>query len=401
MISFVKRVTLLACAVGALVQCAMAQPPDRGADDPSGESRLPLILPAELKRSIGGPTLITLHLKNVKPQAALDEFIKQAKQGGVEVRLYASGQELPIKEPVTLDITAQPFWQALQTLAPKIGVFPSPWNNRNGITLAAWNNPFGTGLTQMSWPGLIVAREINRTQVFTQPLGGNQPALKHENLRLSLSAFIDPKVRIIQRRSSLHFDEVVDEKGHSLIQEKDVPLNAYNNAASPFFQLEPVLAQPAGLGKRIARLRAALRLGVVAKQETWEVPDILQAKGLLKTVDDKIYTVESAQKNGDNYVVRLGVSSIVQMPNVVPNFEVFGAVRLLDAQGHEYSHTTTSNNGSEKGITAILTFSRPPEAPNNDKSPAPLGVPTKLIWDFPTEIRTAEVPVEFNNLPLP
>src|SRR5437773_2103341 len=95
---------LLACSLLAAPLCA--QPPDR--PRPPKPAAPPLSLD-EAGALLGGPTRVTLHLKDAAPQAVVAELSKQA---GVSIRLQLWGEE-DRKKPVTLDLEDQPFWTAL------------------------------------------------------------------------------------------------------------------------------------------------------------------------------------------------------------------------------------------------------------------------------------------------
>lgn len=384
-----------------MTHTAHAQPPENLTEEQIAERRAPVISVAELKQVLGAPTTLTLHLKDATPQATLNALVKQAEQAGIRVRTWPPHQELQVNQPVTVDLEGQPFWQALRTVAPKLGLFLYPYTQQEGITLATWSNGETAGLEQNSWPCLFVAHKLERVQVFTQLLNAPQPVGKTDNLRLYLTAFIDPKVRFQAQRSNLRLDEIVDEEGHSLVGNKTMPLNIYNNNnGTPFFALNMLLKQPPGLGHHIARFRAALRLVVVAKQETWETPNIITAREVSKTVDDKTYTVLQFEKQGENYVAHLRLSAVAQMPDAPLSSEAFSNVRLLDAVGHEYHRGNVNTNYSPQGMIMNITFVR--SGPQNTATiQFPPGEPTKLVWTFTTQFRTVEVPFEFDNLPLP
>src|SRR5437867_1015720 len=103
-----------------------AQPPQ----PPPKAKPLPKITLEELDKAIGGPTLITLHRQDAPRRQVLLELAQQVRASGVDLR--PTGEPGDINKMVSVDIDKQPFWSAMQTLAPKLGMFPQRWGWGNG-----------------------------------------------------------------------------------------------------------------------------------------------------------------------------------------------------------------------------------------------------------------------------
>src|SRR5215211_1041548 len=121
-----KRRLLLLLALVALP--VRAQPP---------EPPKPIAPPLSLDEAnvlLGGPTRITLHLKDAVPQAVVAELSKQA---GVSIRLPVWGGDETRNKPLAIDVENQPFWTALSEVCAKLRVQPPAWGTDRGLALTS------------------------------------------------------------------------------------------------------------------------------------------------------------------------------------------------------------------------------------------------------------------------
>ena len=146
----------LAPVVTSSVLTARAQPPEaaktedeiKKAQEPE---TLPLVTWDELKKQLGGSTLITLHAKEMSIIDAIESLNKQSPVPvKIENQQYLEQQN---KKTLTADYDAQPFWLVARDIAEKVGiglqnyggqsVTFTPWSGQNnGITFTSESGHF-------------------------------------------------------------------------------------------------------------------------------------------------------------------------------------------------------------------------------------------------------------------
>lgn len=410
-----RWMTVLVLALGLLsgagTYSALAQPDAPAYGMGSRTPAAPPITAEELDRLTGGPTLLTLHFKDARPQDVLDEVIKQSKAQGVEVRTVETRRPNavpPNAQPVTLDIEKQPFWVAMKTLLPMLHLFSAPDGRGNGILLWGFAGPRGQGRMQgpsvMGADCLLYVEQIERVQRATLIPGDQAPPERQDNLNIAMSAFVDPKIHVLPERAAVLVDTAMDENRRALTLQQD-GRNSYYGSSQPVV-LQIPLNCPTNLGTRIARLRGTLRLAVISRQERWEVPAVLDARNLSRTVDNTRYSVTSVVAQGEQYTVNITISRPQPAGGPGENFNPFGStrtLRLLDQDDHEFQLRSSQFGGDGQAYTGTLIYARPGLGfnPLGGANAQPVGDPKKLVWEIPSEIRTLEVPFEFADMPIP
>ena len=402
-----RRAAVLLAVAGLAVVMLPA-----GAQAPPAAPKKP-VTAVEVGRRIGGPTLVTLQFKDAPVRDVYDAL---ARQAGIEWREAEMiwGKRLP---PLTVDIKGQPFWTALNTLEEKTGIGLVRWVGEPGYWLGFrrenGSRTLLSGVSDASGPFLLLARQIERAEAYSQPLGtGAAGPQGRSTLQIGLSLFVDPKLRI-GRVGSLRLNEAVDDDLQSLVAEgspRELPI--YGSSTIP---LEATLGflLPPRRGRRIARLTGAIRLVALTKSEKWEIPVTGTAspkpvsKVLPDPAGDRSFTLTALRPEGGNsgYDVELEYTVprtlIADAPFPIEVSDVFAALRLLDAQGRQWRRSGGSVNGGGNGTQMRYryfgTFVRGSRAVG-DAAP---GEPAKLIWDIPVEYQEVAVPFEFNDLPIP
>ena len=227
------------------------------------------------------------------------------------------------------------------------------------------------------------------------------------DFKLAVSAFIDPKVRVIPYLTKFKLDEAVDEKGNSLLL-VDAGELAVAAVTPSTLNIAAQLSRPVTMGQRLARLRGSFRFFAVTKRELMEVPNVLTAKDVVKSVaqpaGDKQFTVKSVKKVGEQYEVELSITrqDFIAPESISPlerqmtyyvNADTFRSVRLLDAQGRNLVFYTYRSGST---TTYVVVFNTGAQGAA-DKP----GEPAKLVWEIPVETKEIVVPFEFTHLPLP
>ncbi|HVF09295.1 MAG TPA: hypothetical protein VNA16_00740, partial [Abditibacteriaceae bacterium] len=343
---------------------------------------------------------------------------RQVKDAGIDLRLARplGEQQVFDKPPVTIDIDQQPFWVALQALSPHFGLYQMGRADKSMLTLRAKtgdenaeNRDNMAGPSVVSGPCLVIAQRIDRSQTISLRLNRPQPAQKSERMNVEFTVFVDPKLRVRRNASKLKLEQATDEQGNSLLPPG--MMGRFNDVGSYFgaFQAASPLNLSAqltpGPGTRITKLKGTLRLSVETKKEVWEVPDILQARDIAKTITkpggNERYLVQEVKQRGQNYEVhvivsRAGRDDRDERGEGRINHNIFSSLRLVDAQGRELQPSGSSTRGGNNELTGNISFTRPQGGNAGD-----VGEPVKLVWDIPTESKAIEVPFEFTDLPLP
>jgi hypothetical protein len=158
---------------------------------------------------------------------------------------------------------------------------------------------------------------------------------------------------------------------------------------------------PANGGRRIARLRGAVRLAVPLKVETLEIADVLSTTEAARTVGGRRMVFRKARKIKGGYeaivtLYRGNLDDAQWQQWTNPKDDV----RLLDAKGLEIRFVGVNEmETAEKQSTLSLQFENPNNAPEGIVGP--VGKPAKLAWDVPVTAREIRIPFEFRDLPFP
>lgn len=392
-------------ALGALSVSSLAQPPEP--PRPPKPAAPPITL-EELSAAIGGTTQITMHLKDVTYREILADL---SRQSGIVVKARNQDEAARLKK-YSIDIENQNFWQAIRSIGEVLKLYPQPWGANRELTMAPGYAAYWRGATQFSAPLMsLMVRQIERTHYvnFASPENADpaQAAPNAPRVELNSLVVVDPKLRSLGTTARYTVTEAVDEKGVSLMTEtaegrmyREIPL---------LWQGQFQLKYRPNMGRKLSRLRGSLRFFVVARSELWENNDVNIAKGATKTVKvgrrEETYTVDSIEKEGNGYRVKIAVSRKTEAAPVPEEAtpeaqqlrqarrELVQWMRLTDEAGNAYQgrYADSSDDVQE------FVFSSNRQSPDDVK----IGPAKKLSIDIPVEIRELTVPIEFKYLVLP
>src|SRR5690349_14721897 len=200
------------------------------AADEETRTRAEAALAQIAENSTVGPSYITLHLKDAPPA----ELFKQlSRQCGVSLDSskpdFWDNKKIP--SAVSIDIDRQPFWNAMQQITELTGIELRPEDG--GMKLNAGKQADAVGERYVTGPFLIVANSIMRNRVVM--LGnngaggkGNVGPAPSSTFMIAMTAFAEPKMRVLGSTAVARLDQAIDENGNSLmppvVVEKKTPI---------------------------------------------------------------------------------------------------------------------------------------------------------------------------------
>jgi hypothetical protein len=341
-----------------------------------------------------GPSIVTLHLKDAKPQ---DVFAALGKQAHCEFPTWPRNlfQQNVNNTLVTLDYDHVDFWTVFKDACQKSGVFPQQIGNERGMSLQQGSSSYWNGPSVTSGPFLIVANRIYRSNSIDLANPGN---VQHD-FQLGLCAFAEPKIKVVQSSYNVHVDEAVDDRGNSLVSESRM-YDGMSNGQQWMWNLTANLnyPDPDKVGKTIKRFKGKIKFLVQTKSETLDVPDILNVKNLQKTVAHRRMLIKECKKNGEQYEVQMTLYRDAMSQQDWQSIQNPGyTVRLLDKEGHSLSANGWGGGGGVNEMTYNWNFTRNSWGGEEGK----IGEPHRLVWEIPLETRETDVAFEFKDLPMP
>lgn len=363
------------------------------------------ITPERAAKLIGGPTLVSIHLKGASPNKFYEQLWKQVdlpRYGDFDIS--KNGRPL-----VTINEDNVPFWQVVRRFENQSGYSLSfnmrPTKTRTvGINgQAFWNDGF---LTTISG----ITRE-QTARILPRPDKGTEQI--NSQLRVHIHFFADPKVSIDWDDAKLFLETIVTEKGENLIKDDVISLNPYSSGWYIFEEdipLETINLK----GKTIATIKGKMQAPVVAGSQTWKVENFGDSKnmtfGTAPTPDSGdawnptyagLYEFKNIHEKDGEYQIDLDF----QVPR--PPMDRFGhssddlvvaGLHFSDAHGNNVPFEESSRNRTdpEPGIwdfTSHLTID-----PIEGKK---INGPITMKWKIPTKLAIIEIPFEFHNLTIP
>lgn len=353
-----------------------------------------------------GMTLVTLNLHDVPAAQALAELAKQARGPLLTDPANLLLQKNP--KPVSLIGDHQPLWKMLQSFAAQCDLEVTGITQRNreiGLGLARGNADWQDKPIVLSGPLLIRADQLIR--ISTARLRSHDVI---QEFNIGFTVFAEPKLKVMDYSGTVKLQEVVDDKGNSLIPAGgDVTPNVetfgnQREGTTSRWEIGATLHYPKGVGTKIAKFRGTTIVEVRTRSANLDFP-LSQAHNLKRTVGGLRMVVKSADagrcdltifRDGRNdaewYGVRMQVSA--------------GEAVLQDDKGRVVAR---SQNGVEaddspdgQRMEIRLRFARDlfDDGTKESKKPA-FSEASRLVWEFPTEVRELSVPFEFRDLPIP
>jgi hypothetical protein len=343
---------------------------------PEAQARLTAILDQLNLQVQIGPSLITMRLKNAPAKEVFAELFRQAH---APLGPSTPPNLLDTLGPLSVDADHQPFWTVMQQLEKTTSVRPlrAP-DGRCGLAHMA---PIPSGPQVLSDQFLVVLWGVQRAKLPTNAPGANR------TIQFNLSFCIEPKTRVMPMSPQITIEQATDDHGNVLPESRlaaalprvGIPLDW-----APFrYYLQLPEKNP---GARLTSLRVKLSAQVALDVEHIEIPDVMHAGPQAIDVNGTTVRFNGCSKVQQIYQIALtsAPDPTGNVQRVVKNSEA--APRLEDAQGQPIMRVGTSTAYRLQGneITYMYSMTN--------------GMPKRMTWDIPTELRTIDVPIDFEHL---
>lgn len=373
---------------------------------------IPIMSLENLSKTLGGPTLVSLHLKNATLREAIAELARQSKFP-IEASDYPSDDEFwkAQKALVTVDVDNVPFWQAVAALTPADCTLV--WSaHRERKVFQVVPEPVSRDVkTPKSRPtqelGLftVIANSYQshiKRDLYWQ-FEGKPDVIGEFREEIKFSLQVDPKLWDASGRFWLYpgtylFPEITDDTGE-ILHANDLNPELFRDNSFSSFWMTAITKPPADKARFLKAVRGRCRFSIASKITQWEIPiengialgerdfeitDYSVDKGAAKNIKVNIKVAPYGNDNSD-FHVQLQVANgrlmfLTQLP--------ISMIQMQDATGK-----IIPGDFSGGDITQWQA--------NYHIPPRSAGVPTRLVISLPTQVQQLEVPFEFHDLPLP
>jgi hypothetical protein len=331
-----------------------------------------------------GPSVITMHFKDAPLATVLNDFSAQAGTDlGVRRQELAS---FIANRRVSVDLDHANFWSGLETIGTISGLRPQFYNGDAQMMLGmdGGGMEIASDKSVVSGAFLVFAQQSVRSLTYGH--GGNNPSLS-----LQLVAVAEPKLHIIGNLNPDWLKECVDEKGHSLLVGPQPTF--FSNQSRWWWQLYTNLAQPPGIGSKIATLKGELKFNIQTGSQVVVVNNLMQAQNVTNVVGNDTLTVERCTALGppSQYQLSLSMSGpALNGNNPWPGaMGILASIEVLDADDRPLrQQNMNSNMSTGKAEVQVYYF-------------ATNGPPARLRWEAATSSEKRTVPFELHDLELP
>jgi hypothetical protein len=363
------------------------------ADDPEVQMRAEAAILQIQENARIGPSIITIRGRDLPLR---EVFHQLSEQAGTQLEVFPPDLlEQHRNTRVTLEIDHLRFWEAMQQITEKTGFSLQQWDN-TGMKLMQGAQQ-AEGISQVSGPYMISAQRVSRSRSLELGSAANV----FEDFHVQLRAKAEPKLRLLRVGYNPNIELAIDEHGNSLLPPGHTAQpGGYTFASSGIWQLTARFTCPPNMGRRIARLKGTIDVSIQTRYEQLEVPEITSARGVNKVAGGMRFIVKELRRNGEiwqlDVIVRPEGAGPVEWEQIQQTLSLAN-LNLLDEHGESLQRTGSSTSGTAEQVEISMEFSNRGPGRNNRK----VGLPDKLVWTVPTEIKDLRVPFEFIDLPIP
>ncbi len=378
------------------------------ADDGEVRTRAAAAIRQIEENRIAGTSLVTMNVENVPVAQALAEITRQARAPLMtEPANLLSQKNL---RPVSLNADHRPFWEVMQSFCAQAEL------EVTGVS--RHGREVGLGLTRGStdWmdkpivlAGPLLIRADRLVRISTAHL--KPPRDMTEEFTISLTAFAEPKLRVLDYSATLRLEEVVDEKGNSLIPPADnnAPANVdvfgnIREGSTSHWEVGATLHHPKGAGKRIVRFKASTAVQVQTRAAVLDLP-VAASKNVSRTVGGLRVTVKNLDNARREMTVYRDGRSDAEWYGVRMQLYA-GEAQLFDDKGQVVARSQGSLEADEspdsQRLDVRLRFARENgDEGSKEGRKKPTSEASRMAWSFPLETRELVIPFELHDLPVP
>ena len=383
----------------------------------------PVVTPAQAEKMLGAKP-IKIDLDNATLGAALDEL---QKQSGVGFNIPRETPKETLEKPVSIHLETPSVYRAFAEIVDEAGVKATLTRNNDYDSSQLWRVNFGekdTGDEALqAETGLFRARLMSLNSTLSKTaIPGKEPekARSQQNtLTVSLALLPDPRLPLLGVPRAV-VKRAQDDKGRSLLPTKNEDRDDWQYSPYSFYSngygrnaATLRLLPPQSDATTLANLDGNMVYAVVAKTETWEIPDLLaqtEWKRSFKSGAQQFdITLKPSFKEEKN--LSMAIEVVSNFPRVDGKIAhplmsaepVRAAIQVTDAGGTVLRAGGGGGGAESQKMTTQISFypaNRQYDQDGNAK-PNALAGPFKLRFEVPVDIVQTEVPFAFENVPLP
>ena len=368
---------------------------------------LPLITPEQANHLFLAEKPISLHLRDVKFEAALQEL---QHQSGVRIDIDGTGYRNILDKKLSIDIETSSFWEAFHAVQKAAGVharLDKSSGRRNWMLQFNLDDDYGDVAMSGQVPFEIRALDVNTTLSKSITTGRTPRRDKDEEMSVTLFVQPEPQIPIVST-PFIRITRAEDDRGHSLKQDDDAPPSYLS--LSDQNQIEVDLNPATAGSQKIAHLEGVATYVIPVKYEDWKVSDVVNARNAAHEFQSAGQTIRVSLRDIQLTANQLQITiSVVSLPTgpagtkigspLLSANQLLGSCLLRDATGREFVAGSHDASGEQEKLTVQTTFHLP-EAPDEFTAPQPQ-LPISLLLHAPTEFVQTQMPFSFSNLSLP
>jgi hypothetical protein len=352
--------------------------------DPEVRSRASSAVHRIEQNRLAGPSIITLRMTDAHPR---DVFQELGRQAGTHFEVQPSNLWDTLDQEITVELTRVPFWEAMKHVCAQANVFPRHWGSEQHIVLGQGQANWADGPGFVHGPFMVTASRITRSHSIDLA----QTPQRRDDFTIQLTIMAEPKLRVLQSHP-LVLEEAVDEHGRSLVP----PAERHTHVSShPHWRINAsgrmaYPQEPAPM--RLVRLRGSMRFVLQTQSQTLEVRDVLQAEESTHETAIGRIVIHPVSSSEHNTEVRATLHREGRSQEMWERANTLHrSARLLDAEDRPLPTGGGGWGGGNDQYELRWHFHSRDE----------VGPPVRFVLEIPTQVQEIDVPVEFDDLPIP
>jgi hypothetical protein len=348
---------------------------------------------AEDAKEVTPPSTITMHMNSMHPRDVVAEFTKQT---GVPLQFWPEqmydqnhGNSLPVS--INVDADQESFWTVLDKICTAAKLCPQQMGQQQPICLqqSGDRTPFGKRPQFVGPRATITADSLQRNHSIG--LDSDNPQVS-KSCGVQLSAFVDPRVRVIKYRGNASLEKCEDESGQYVAA--DVHGDNWQDAYNPWqFAVNVPLDYDAQVSHKLSILKGSVHVMAAAEIEKIEFEDLSAAQGTEKEAAGIKVTCNEVKETDNSIEVKI---TILREDMPKEKFrELYGRIyregKFFTAEGKQMNFGGGGGGGEDKLDYSLSTSWG---GNTNDK-------PVRLLWELVSRTEEIDLPFEFKDLTLP